>query len=147
MYLSATSPPISSIIIVKGSHHIPPVLLHRRVHCSSRQCNLFVCFASIALFWHSPVCWPIACVQDVPLFNGIISDLFPGVELPKPDYGVFMEALKDNIAKRELQPVPWFLEKIIQVGFLILSVMLSVSTISIVYVGGDCCLCWWTFCH
>lgn len=44
MYLSATSPPISSIIIVKGSHHIPPVLPHRRVHCSSRQRNLFVCF-------------------------------------------------------------------------------------------------------
>ena len=53
--------------------------------------------------------------QDVPLFEGIISDLFPGVECPKPDYGVFMEALKDNIAKRNLQPVPWFLDKIIQV--------------------------------
>jgi dynein heavy chain len=52
----------------------------------------------------------------VPLFNGIISDLFPGVELPKPDYGVFMEALKDNIKKRQLQPVPWFLDKIIQVS-------------------------------
>ena len=52
--------------------------------------------------------------QDVPLFEGIISDLFPGVECPKPDYGVFMEALKDNIAKRQLQAVPWFLDKIIQ---------------------------------
>ena len=51
----------------------------------------------------------------MPLFEGIISDLFPGVVCPKPDYGVFMEALKDNIAKRNLQPVPWFLEKIIQV--------------------------------
>ncbi|KAL8573170.1 Dynein heavy chain 3, axonemal [Nucella lapillus] len=58
--------------------------------------------------------------QDVPLFNGIISDLFPGVELPKPDYGVFMEALKENCFKRELQPVPWFLEKIIQVYEMIL---------------------------
>lgn len=57
----------------------------------------------------------ISFFQDVPLFEGIISDLFPGVECPKPDYGVFMEALKDNIRKRQLQPVPWFLDKIIQV--------------------------------
>ncbi|KAK7111861.1 dynein axonemal heavy chain 3-like isoform X2 [Littorina saxatilis] len=58
--------------------------------------------------------------QDVPLFGGIISDLFPGVNLPKPDYGVFMEALNENIKSRELQPVPWFLEKIIQVYEMIL---------------------------
>ena len=67
----------------------------------------------------------------MPLFNGIISDLFPGVELPKPDYGVFLEALKDNIAKRELQPVPWFIEKIIQVRFLLLSVTLSVLMVAL----------------
>ena len=52
----------------------------------------------------------------MPLFEGIISDLFPGVKCPKPDYGVFMEALKENIAKRQLQAVPWFLDKIIQVN-------------------------------
>jgi len=53
----------------------------------------------------------------VPLFEGIISDLFPGVESPQPDFGVFLEALTDNIAKRKLQPVPWFIHKIIQVDF------------------------------
>lgn len=47
--------------------------------------------------------------------QGIISDLFPGVVLPKPDYDLFIEALKENIAKLNLQPVPWFIEKIIQV--------------------------------
>uniref|UniRef100_A0A2K5MUZ9 Dynein axonemal heavy chain 3 n=1 Tax=Cercocebus atys TaxID=9531 RepID=A0A2K5MUZ9_CERAT len=53
--------------------------------------------------------------QDVPLFQGIISDLFPGVVLPKPDYEVFLKVLNDNIIKMKLQPVPWFIGKIIQI--------------------------------
>ncbi|KAM6951542.1 dynein axonemal heavy chain 3 [Aplochiton taeniatus] len=53
--------------------------------------------------------------QDVPLFQGIISDLFPGVVLPKPDYDLLLQALTNNIAKLKLQPVPWFIGKIIQV--------------------------------
>ncbi|XP_043945444.1 dynein axonemal heavy chain 3 [Protopterus annectens] len=53
--------------------------------------------------------------QDVPLFQGIISDLFPGVVLPKPDYELFLQALNDNIQKMKLQPVPWFIGKIIQI--------------------------------
>ncbi|XP_036906430.1 dynein heavy chain 3, axonemal-like, partial [Sturnira hondurensis] len=53
--------------------------------------------------------------QDVPLFQGIISDLFPGVVLPKSDYEVFMEVLNENIRKMKLQPVPWFIGKIIQI--------------------------------
>ncbi|XP_069860475.1 dynein axonemal heavy chain 3 isoform X1 [Dipodomys merriami] len=53
--------------------------------------------------------------QDVPLFQGIISDLFPGVVLPKPDYEVFLEALDINSKKMGLQPVPWFIGKIIQI--------------------------------
>ncbi|OPJ87550.1 dynein heavy chain 3, axonemal isoform A [Patagioenas fasciata monilis] len=53
--------------------------------------------------------------QDVPLFQGIISDLFPGVVLPTPDYDLLIKALTENIKKMDLQPVPWFLGKIIQV--------------------------------
>ncbi|NXW95358.1 DYH3 protein, partial [Alopecoenas beccarii] len=53
--------------------------------------------------------------QDVPLFQGIISDLFPGVVLPAPDYDLLIKALTENIKKMDLQPVPWFLGKIIQV--------------------------------
>ncbi|XP_048465622.1 dynein axonemal heavy chain 3 [Rhincodon typus] len=53
--------------------------------------------------------------QDVPLFQGIISDLFPGVDLPVPEREVFLHALKTNIKKMKLQPVPWFIEKIIQI--------------------------------
>ena len=36
--------------------------------------------------------------------------------LPEPDYDVFLQALKDNLKKRNLQPVPWYIEKIIQVS-------------------------------
>ncbi|XP_008419893.1 dynein heavy chain 3, axonemal isoform X1 [Poecilia reticulata] len=53
--------------------------------------------------------------QDVPLFQGIISDLFPGVVLPKPDYDLLFKALDDNVAKLNLQSVPWFIGKIIQI--------------------------------
>ncbi|XP_067685210.1 dynein axonemal heavy chain 3-like [Haliotis asinina] len=58
--------------------------------------------------------------HDIPLFEGIISDLFPGVQLPKPDYQNLEEALISNMEKRNLQPVPWFVEKIIQIYDMIL---------------------------
>eukprot|EP00794_Sanderia_malayensis_P008808 gene8808-9750_t len=53
--------------------------------------------------------------QDVPLFEGIISDLFPGTKWPFPDYGSLMDALVDNSKKNGLQPTEWFLKKIIQI--------------------------------
>ncbi|XP_076020504.1 dynein axonemal heavy chain 3-like [Genypterus blacodes] len=53
--------------------------------------------------------------QDVPLFEGIISDLFPGIVLPAQDYDLMLKALNENIAKFKLQPVPWFIDKIIQI--------------------------------
>merc|ERR1719171_2357507 len=51
---------------------------------------------------------------DVPLFKGITSDLFPGVELPKPDYSLLVGKLEEHLTVEHCQPHPYFIEKIIQ---------------------------------
>lgn len=38
--------------------------------------------------------------QDVPLFKGILSDLFTGIELPAVDYDQLRAALIDNCVRR-----------------------------------------------
>ena len=52
--------------------------------------------------------------HDIPLFYGITSDLFPGVELPEADYEVFLATARKVCAQMNVQPVPSFLEKLIQ---------------------------------
>lgn len=52
--------------------------------------------------------------HDIPLFNGIMSDLFPGVTLPEPDYEIFLKAMETVSQKKNLQFVDFFKEKIIQ---------------------------------
>lgn len=49
--------------------------------------------------------------QDVPLFLGIISDLFPGLTLPEPDYEILNKALNDAGENANIQIIPWFQEK------------------------------------
>ena len=41
--------------------------------------------------------------QDAILFKAILSDLFPGVEIPEHDYGIFLKTIQECTEKRNLQ--------------------------------------------
>ncbi|EPZ35039.1 Dynein heavy chain, coiled coil stalk domain-containing protein, partial [Rozella allomycis CSF55] len=47
--------------------------------------------------------------------KGIISDLFPGTELPKADHGNLIKSITESCEKLNLQPVPVFIDKVLQV--------------------------------
>ena len=57
---------------------------------------------------------PKFLAPDVPLFHGILSDLFPGTEVPETDTGSLQRRLEEECAATNLQPVPIFLEKVFQ---------------------------------
>jgi dynein heavy chain len=52
--------------------------------------------------------------DDIPLFENIISDLFPGVERPVIDYGDLMVQMVESCKELNKQPTEGFLAKIIQ---------------------------------
>ncbi|PAA47942.1 hypothetical protein BOX15_Mlig003862g8 [Macrostomum lignano] len=52
--------------------------------------------------------------HDIPLFEGIISDLFPGVKRPEADYRIFLDEIRRVCEAHKLQSVDFFTEKIIQ---------------------------------
>ncbi|KAB1265173.1 Dynein heavy chain 2; axonemal, partial [Camelus dromedarius] len=51
---------------------------------------------------------------DVPLFNAIVQDLFPSIELPVIDYGKLRETIEQEIREMGLQTTPFTLTKVIQ---------------------------------
>uniref|UniRef100_A0A3Q0KRH4 Dynein axonemal heavy chain 7 n=2 Tax=Schistosoma mansoni TaxID=6183 RepID=A0A3Q0KRH4_SCHMA len=57
---------------------------------------------------------PKFLAHDIPLFRGIISDLFPGVMLPEADYSIFLAEVHKVCQERNIQAVNFFTEKIIQ---------------------------------
>ena len=52
--------------------------------------------------------------DDLPLFEGIISDLFPGITKPENDYGALMNSIILTAQEEKLQPEDAFLDKCIQ---------------------------------
>eukprot|EP00466_Bigelowiella_natans_P015986 jgi/Bigna1/46472/estExt_Genewise1.C_40322 len=52
--------------------------------------------------------------QDLPLFEGIIGDLFPGLKKPAQDYGALMEKMIETSDEMNLQPVEAFTKKCIE---------------------------------
>ncbi len=57
---------------------------------------------------------PKFLAHDIPLFNGIISDLFPGKCRPPIDLGALITVIKMQTQNFGLQPVPFFLTKCVQ---------------------------------
>jgi dynein heavy chain len=57
---------------------------------------------------------PKFLAHDLPLFEGIISDLFPGVKKPDADYEDLIGALAVACGDLKVQPVPAFIDKVIQ---------------------------------
>ncbi|XP_043257418.1 dynein axonemal heavy chain 3 [Colletes gigas] len=53
--------------------------------------------------------------QDVPLFTGIYTDLFPGVDLPQTDRDELVDLLKIVLGDRNLIATVWYVEKIVQI--------------------------------
>lgn len=51
---------------------------------------------------------------DIPLFHGIISDLFPNVEMPVVDYELLKDAFNEVCVSMNLQPKQSFFQKVIQ---------------------------------
>ncbi|EDL10501.1 mCG120758 [Mus musculus] len=51
---------------------------------------------------------------DVPLFNAIVQDLFPNIELPVIDYGKLRDTIEQEIREMGLQITPFTLTKVLQ---------------------------------
>ncbi len=52
--------------------------------------------------------------EDLPLFQAIVADLFPGVVVPTRDYGELEVAVHNVLQNEGLQIVPSFVNKVIQ---------------------------------
>ncbi|CAB3221174.1 unnamed protein product [Arctia plantaginis] len=57
---------------------------------------------------------PKFLADDLLLFNGIISDLFPRVEIPIVDYGIMEQSIRNMLIKRGYDDLYTFIFKVIQ---------------------------------
>ncbi|KAF6265404.1 dynein heavy chain 6 [Scenedesmus sp. NREL 46B-D3] len=63
---------------------------------------------------------PKFLAPDIPLFDGILSDLFPGIQLPPTDYAQLTSALESAGAAAQLVTTPVFIDKAQQLYEMIL---------------------------
>ncbi|KAA0164767.1 hypothetical protein FNF31_02304 [Cafeteria roenbergensis] len=57
---------------------------------------------------------PKFTTNDLPLFRGITRDLFPGAELPEPDYRTLLRAIRQSCRDKNLQPKDEFVRSVVQ---------------------------------
>ncbi|CAF1355620.1 unnamed protein product [Rotaria magnacalcarata] len=57
---------------------------------------------------------PKMAAQDLPLFQNILGDLFPGIDLPKIDYSKLIEAIENEMNIHNVQITQISIEKVIQ---------------------------------
>jgi dynein heavy chain len=58
---------------------------------------------------------PKFLAPDVPLFFGIVGDLFPGIKLPEVDNSLMEEAMIEECHSLGLQPTKYFLKKVFEI--------------------------------
>ena len=80
-----------------------------------RDSSILVTFSSTLLLPDSQLTIqdiPKFLADDIPLFMGILSDLFPGIALPDHDYGLLQEAIHNSLVEAGLQPVKQLITKV-----------------------------------
>lgn len=77
--------------------------------------------------------------HDIPLFNGITSDLFPGVSLPEIDRVALTNAMTDSCVERNLQATAPFLEKVIQLYEMVI-VRHGLMVVGLSFAGKTCAI-------
>ena len=85
---------------------------------------------------HAPCC---SLLTRSPACFSIVSDLFPGVVLPNPDYANLEEAMRKQCELHNLQPTPYFFTKTIQLYEMIV-VRHGLMTVGQPFAGKSCSL-------
>ena len=82
---------------------------------------------------------PRFLADDLPLFHGIIGDLYPNLDIPPVDYGALKNACEDALTRAGLQVVPRFVVKTIEL-YQTMNVRFGVMTVGPTGGGKTCCL-------